>query len=278
MQIVDGKDLFADLTAAHVPMGSLPFGDVDAFALVIRQGSRAPMRLLRRNLIPSNAITTTNIVLRPDASAQITQEFQNSGSLTQLYRSAWADRPRKDLEKSLKESLSEDFSDIKLESFDIQHLDDLFPTISYTMQYTVPNYVTEAGDFLIMKLPWIGDFQPNAALSYDKRVYPYEYGRMQDTITETISITMPAGYIASNLAKPLVKSTSHIHYELSADVQGNVITLHRKSSFKKDFVSPEEYLDFKASYNEVVKADRQALLLMPKGTIVKKVVPAGSKK
>lgn len=269
--VIDGKDRFADLTAAHVPMGSLPFGDVDAFALIIRQGSRAPLRLLRQNLIPSNAITSTKIILNPDASARITQEFQNSGSLTQLYRSAWADKPRKELERNLNESLSEDFSDITLESFDIQHLNDLDPTISYTLQYTVPNYVTEAGDFLIMRLPWIGDFKPNAALSYDKRNYPYEYNRLQDTITETISITIPSGYIASNLAKPLLKSTKHLHYELSSDVEGNVITLRRVSSFKSDFITPEDYPVFKATYNEIVRADRQALLLMPKGTVVKKL-------
>jgi len=257
------KGMFIDLTADDVPVGSLPSADLDAFCLVVKQGWRTPQRLVRNQFTPSNLSLKTNITLQSDFSASITQVYTHTGSRTQWYRSSWKTATKKEIEKQLKEWLAEDFADAKLESYEIKGIDDLESTVSYSLTFTVPNFALEAGDMATVKVPWYNPFTPTAALSYEKRTYPYEYWNGIDTLSEHVSITIPDGFqsIGSNAGNTFSHTVAE--YALNSSTQKNKIELNRKLITKRRIVMPNEYADYKTFFNKIVRADRQSVLLGP---------------
>ena len=263
------KGMFIDLTADDVPVGSLPAGDLDAFSLVIKPGWKTPMRLHRVNFTPSNVDLTTSIALNTDLSARITQTVTHTGSRTQWYRSTWKTATKKEIEKQLNEWLADDFADAKLESYELKDVDVLKSSLSYSITFTVQNYASEAGDFTMVKIPWYSPFMPKAALSYDARKYPYEFGTGIDTLHERVVISVPAGYqsIGSHQTNEFSHDVSK--YSLSSKVGKDGIEYERELVTKRRIVMPTEYADYKAFFNKVVRADRQSVLLAPKGTTIK---------
>jgi len=261
--------LFLDLTAANVPIGSVPFGDIDAFCLLIKPGEKAPFRLDRSFFTPNNSYVSTSVVMQADNSAIVSRTFTHTGSRTQLYRSAWIGKTRKDQEKQISELLSEDYPDVNLTAFEIKDLDTLSQSITYSMSYSVPQFATEAGDFMFFKIPWYDEYSPDAALSYPTRTYPIETSLSHDTVSENVSIAIPQGYEPSSIVRSMKRTDPAAEYSFSTNVQGNMMKLERLSVFRRGIVEPKNYSAYKLFYNDVVKEDRRYILLMPKGTVVR---------
>ncbi len=261
--------LFLDLTAANVPIGSVPFGDIDAFCLLIKPGETVPFRLDRSYFAPNNSIVHTSIVMQSDNSALVNRTFTHTGSRTQLYRTAWIGKTRKEQEKQISELLSSDYPDVELREFEIKDLDTLSQTITYSMSFNVPQFATEAGDFKFFKIPWYDEYSPDAALSYPTRTYPIETTMSHDTVVENVSITIPDGYEPSSIVRSLKRVNPAAEYSFTTNVQRNAMSMERRSIFKRGIIEPKEYHDYKLFYNDVVKEDRRYVLLMPKGTIVR---------
>lgn len=261
--------LFLDLTAANVPIGSVPFADIDAFCLLIKPGEKVPFRLDRSYFAPNNSRVNTTITMQADNSALIQRTFTHTGARTQMYRAAWIGKSRKDQEKQVNEMLSEDYPDVELRDFTIKDLDTLSQSVTYSITFYVPQFATEAGDFLFCKIPWYDEFMPDAALSYPKRDYAIDMTLSHDTVSEDVQVTLPSGYEISGGARTVSRSNPASDYSYVSTVQGNNATIRRRSVFKRSFVEPAEYAAYKSFYNDVVKEDRRYMLLVPKGTIVR---------
>ncbi|MCO6465588.1 MAG: hypothetical protein J5I53_03140 [Bradyrhizobiaceae bacterium] len=264
-----GKNLFLDLTADNVPVGSVPFADQGAFALLIRRGESAPFRLSKEFFTPNNIIVNAEITLRSDLSASITQHYVHTGARTQFYRGAWKGAKKSDLERWLKEGLSSDFPDITLVDYSISNLDSLLPTVEYTLTYEVPNFTMEASDLLIVRLPWYAPFEPAPALSYAKREYPCEFVNYIDTITETLSINLPEGYQPHGAVDQSTFNNPVSNVTHTMKTRGNRMTFTRTATYRSSVVSTTDYESYKSYYNNVARSDRQSLLLVPIGTVIK---------
>lgn len=269
--VVTGRSLlYMDLTADDLPIGSVPFADVDGFALLIKPGTTQPFRLTKDLFAPNNVDVKTTVRLALDNTATIEQTFTHTGARTQLYRSAWKTNSDRETAKQLSEMLSNDYADVTLDTFSVGDLDTLSQTLTFTMAFTVPNYVIEAADVRIFRIPWYSEFHPDGALSYERREHAYDFVTYKDTVRETVSIVMPAGFEPQGL-RPLV---SHRHdvaeYQVRSDVHGQTLDLTRLNVYYRSYVKPDEYLSYKSFYNSLVKEDRRHVLLRP-------VVAAGRK-
>lgn len=260
---------FFDLTADDVPLGSVPVADLDAFALPIVPGWKEPIRLSRSLFLPNNINITTKVTFTPEGDAIIDQTNVHSGARTQYYRSAWKEATPKEIEKGLLEMLSNEWGGVTLESYEMTGLDTLSPTFSYRMVYTVPSYLVEAGDFRMARLQWYDGWGPDPALSYTKRIHPYEFGSDRDTVREVLQITIPSNYEASGLTKRFERSHQTGSVVHTAETNNNTVTLTRTSVFSRDYVLPHEYDSYKSFYNDVVRRDRAGVLFVPKGTVVR---------
>lgn len=268
MAVVNGKNLFMDLTADNVPLGSVPFADLGAFSLLIREGESAPFHLDKNFFTPNNLTVTTAITLNSDLSARITQQFTHTGARTQFYRSSWKDANKADLERWLVEGLSADLPDVKLADYSITNLDTLLPTLQYTLVYDVPDYTMEASNLLLVRLPWYAPYEPASALSYKERKYPYEYANYLDTLFEVMTLTLPSGYEPYGLTSSESFTNPISSVERTVRNNNGMLGITRKAVYKKNLVPTEAYQEYKTFHNDVARSDRQSLLLLPKGTVI----------
>lgn len=272
--IVDNKPLYIDLTADNVPVGSVPFADIDAFCLVIHPGWSLPERMHRRLFTPNNVVVQTHMTMHEDMSATVRQSFSHTGARTQFYRGAWKEISRTELRRSLIENLASDFPDVHLDTFEIDPLDTLSPTYRYSITYTVPNYVMEASGLMIVNLPWYQPFTPDAALSYQSRTHPIVNRNYIDTLFETITVSLPPGY------RPLGLDTAAKHVSIAGDVQrsatyaDDLVTVQRTAVYQREVIPTTSYAEYKTYYNAVLRADRQAMIVAPEGTMLSR--PASS--
>lgn len=265
----DSIPLFLDLTADNVPIGNVPHADVNAFALTVRPGLREPMRLSKQYFRPNTMTVETNVNISDDNSAVITQIYTESGAGTQMYRAAWRDRTEKERDKGIVEMLSEDYPDVELRSVEIDDLDTLTPALRFSVTFYVPNYMMEAGGFLIARLPWDRPIMPAAALSYEKRAQPMHFPSFHDSTVEIVRMTVPPGYVLSEERASARYELPQITYDRSSTITKGNLTVVRSIGNHRPWVVPEEYATFKADYNRMVKEDRRSVLFMPKGTVVK---------
>jgi tetratricopeptide (TPR) repeat protein len=256
---------FLDLTANNFPIGAMPNADVDAFALLIKPGTKEPLYLPKANTIPCNASVQTSIELRDDNSMAGERRTSLTGSLSASIRNSLRHEAKKEQEKKMLAGLTSDFPDVKLVNFETENLDNLEPEVKYLYKYEVPRYITDAGDFKFMKIPWVHSAESDEALSYDRRNYPYDYWPSADTLTENIEIKVPQGYQPVDLPKGVSLKSPVAEYSLKYSFSGEKLIAQRRYINKKLVVSTDEYPEFKGFYNSVVKEDTRQILLKRKG-------------
>ena len=265
----DSKPLYLDLTADGVPIGSVPYQDREAFALVINDTSTEPIYLSRTEFTPSTLSVETSIVLDKQNIASIQQTTVETGLTTQSYRTSWRDASMENIRKSILEMLGTHFADATLDSFDFTDPESLEPTFAYTASFSVPSFLSEAGQFLIARLPWERPFIPRSSLSYAKRTFPIDFSTVYDSTYESITITVPDGFEVSEDDMTATLTTPQFTYIRTSSTKNGVLTIVRTTSRNKRFVPVEEYAAFKTEYNRAVKEDRRSVLFMPVGTVVK---------
>ncbi len=257
-------DKYLDLTANNYPIGSIPDGDMDAFALVIKPGQNSPINLPGGS-IPRTVSSVATFRLGADNSLSGECSTRATGSAAASIRDYFRDEPRKEQEKKLLAALGGSYPNVKLNDIRFENLDNLSPGASYAYQFEVPNYLSEAGSFRILKMPWNHAEESDRALSYESREFPYDYWPSQDTLSEVITLTIPDGYTPIELPAPVRLSSPIADYTLSYTYAGGKLIATRQFVNKRKTVEPGEYKAFKAFHTSVVKEDSRLLLLQRKG-------------
>ena len=278
MAELDGEGFFMDLTAENVPLGSIPFADLDALCLVIKPGWREASTLKRELFTPNNTFVETSVDLHDDLSATIKQTVTHTGARTQFYRTPWQDATEEELERALLEGLSNDLPEVNLTSYSITHLDTLLDTLIYSMEYEVPFYAMEAADLLIMRIPWYSTYEAAASLSYAERKFPLMWRNYSDTIIEKVSINIPEQYEGYGVQPVETFDNPAAFIKRTAEMSNSTMHLTRMEVNRQEVVMPSDYLMYRTFYNKVLRADRQALLLAPDGTVVTKPKRTGASK
>ena len=260
--------LFMDLTAPDIPIGSLPGGDVGAFALMIDPGTTAPMRLLRSIFPPTNATVKVTMALDGD-TAMMRVRHTHSGSAVAYLRTSFKSETDEEIIKDWTESLAYEFPDVQLSQFEHNADEPSSDALSFGYDAMVPRHVIHAGDFRIVKIPWYSDYTPDASLSAEQRTYPIEREPNVDTVRETIIIDMPEGYEPSGLSRSFVREHPTATVRVNTSVNGRTLQIDRVSVLRSAYIKPSDYTAYRTFYNDVVEHDRRYLLLVPKGTVVK---------
>lgn len=255
--------MFMDLTAEDMPLGSVPFADVDALALVIKPGESVPFRLSRDFFRPNVLSVTTSVTLNADLSASIQQTITNSGARSQSARSWFKNKQEREVSKQLLEMLASDYPDVELEDYSIDGVDELTQSISYSMTFTIPDFVIEAATSRIFRIPWHTNVVPDEALSYDSRRYAYDFFNRRDSVFETITVTLPPNYEAVGLVPQFLARHDVASCTVTTSTTGSVLTFTRRMVYNRSYVEPAEYASYKTFYNSIVRHDRRHVLLQP---------------
>jgi hypothetical protein len=178
-----------------------------------------------------------------------------------VVRYRYRQKGQKERDIILTEQLSKDFPNVNLKTLEFSDLDELNNSVSYYFEYEVPQYVTEAGSFKILPVPWRDKLQPNRALSYDVRKYPYNYWPEADLFTEELEIKLPDHYQPVELSTAKKLNSSIAQYTLTFSYSQGVIKARRELNNKTMEITPSEYEEFKKFYNAVLVEDSKPILL-----------------
>ncbi|MBS1911955.1 MAG: DUF3857 domain-containing protein [Bacteroidetes bacterium] len=258
-----GGQKFLDLTANNYPVGSIPEGDMDAFALVISPGVKQPV-YLPHGSVPRNVLTRSTFRLGADNSMSGHCSTTASGTIAASVRDYFRDQPKKEQEKKLLAGLGTSYTNVKLRNFSFENLDNIAPSASYAYDFDVPDYLAEAGTFRILKMPWSHPAESNRAFSYEKRELPYDYWPAQDTLTEELTIQVPDGYMPIELPGTIHLSSKIADYTLTYSYSGGTLSARRQVVGRKRGVETDEYTDVKAFQAAMVKEDSRLVLLQRK--------------
>jgi tetratricopeptide (TPR) repeat protein len=252
---------YLDLTAQNFPLGTIPDGDRGAFALEVRPGTKKPFHLSSDNLLKSRVTRESDIEIDNNLRMLARKKVSRSGAVSAHMRDAYRFKGEKERLQRFTEVLVQDFPNVKVTHLQFDDMDALTPDQVYEYEFEVPEYANDAGGFMILQLPWSDKLEPTKALSYEKRVYPYNYWPSADTLKETLRVTLPEGSEVLEIAEPVSYSCSVADYSMKMLLEDGVLVCERVEVNKKAVVGPEEYEEFRAFYNKVIKADEKQILV-----------------
>lgn len=264
---VHGKNGFRylDLTASNYPMGTVPFADVDAFALCITPETKNAEHLNRNYFVPSAVTMSSSATLNTNGDISVRRTSTYTGGLSAAIRSEFRNQGKKDNEKSIVESLSTMFPNVKLTSLEFSNLDSLAHSCGIVESFNAPRYLNDAGNFKTLKLPWLTGAELDETFSYEERTYAIDYDPGYDTSTEEITIALPSGFVPEDI-KPQVRFSSALaDYSVTYAHNNNQLVTRRTYIVKKRRIEPHEYKSVKEFYNNVVREDTKQILLRAAG-------------
>lgn len=253
--------LYLDFTANNHPAGTIPGADRDAFSLVIDDATNAPINLPRNQIAPPTIIARSRMRLFDDNRAIIENTTVTSGNPTANLRFRYRGKPQKDREKLMQTQLSAEIPNVRLLNFRIGPLDNLAPAVEYSYVCEAPNYLNDAGNYKLVKLPWQNPLRADDALSYEKRSFPIKNISNVDTVSEDAEIILPDGYMLTDLPAPLRISSKAGDYTLEFSLTGNTLKAKRRYVYLRSYIGVDEYEQYKKFYNKIVKEDGRQILL-----------------
>lgn len=252
---------FLDFTAFNHPPGAVPGMDRAAFSLIIKPGEMKPILLPRTQEQKQPTINVRTVVsVKPDYSADFMEQVTLTGTATANLRFQYRGKPAKEREKNLQTSLSVEYPNVKLTGLQMSDLEQLTSKETYTYSYTVPNLLTEAGSYRLLKLPWQNALEPDNSLSYDKRQYPIRNIGAVDTVDEEVTIAIPDGYELVEIPKSKNLSVPSAEYAIVYQYDGKLLRARRRFIYRSSYIETNDYENYKKFYATVVKEDKRVVL------------------
>ena len=256
--------MYLDLTANNFPFGSAPPPDVNAFSLLIKDGTNKPNYLVKKDFTSNNVYRNTTVTIANDNSINVKHTSKRTGAESAAVRYYYREKSQADREKVYLQGLSRDFPNASLKTLDFTGLDTVTNAVSTEVEFDVPEYVSQSGKFKFLKLPWADKLEPNEALANEKRMYPIVNYAHEDTLSEQLVVRLPKGYVAEDLA-PKVRYTSPVaDYSVTYKLSGSSLVATREFVQKKNIVQPDEFAAYKKFYNDALKEDTRQIVLRKK--------------
>jgi hypothetical protein len=263
-----GRLLIFDPTSEYVPLGYLPSRLQDSYGLVIAPDGG---HLISMPLLPPS----TNRLLRT-AKCDLTPAGNLSGDIQELRWGAPATQDRREFLEAQPSKRAEIFerflgsflSNFTLTTASLGNLDKYDDMLTLHYKFSSVGYAKAAGDLLIVSPRVVGDKYTQLldlfTVAGKPRKYPIEFAEAtrQD---DMFDITLPAGFVADGLPKPVQVDCPYATYSSETKVADGV--LHYKRTFEvKDVLVPTEKLPDIRSFLEQVAADQRSAAVLRRAT------------
>lgn len=255
---------YLDHTAQNLDFSTLPNSMIDGCCLPVMEGSNELIFLSEEYSSPAKVIRNSQMTLKEDNSAVIIKRNIKTGNNAAGMRNSYRYQSQKDREKDLTGVLVKDNPTVKLINFNLTKMDTLSYDMEYDYEYTVQNYTTNAGNYHFLKVPWSDDIISNEAISYEERKLPYVRWNYTDYFFEEITITLPDNMHPVDLKEYSEFECFAGKYSLRFKLASKVLKCTRILEVYEKDIPPENYLEFKEFYSNIVKADERQILLEQK--------------
>jgi len=250
---------YLDLTAHNYPIGSLPALDYEAFSLLIKPGVKAAGLLPSENVAKRNISHQSRVEIKDDMSIHVQYKSDWQAEASSYLRGVFRDKGPEEQKKIWTTIIASRIPGVKINQLGFAGLDAPKPTMQIMSQFEADNYTSPAGQFTILKLPWLERI--GAAPTQKERKFPFYYWPYADKIEEQVEIRLPAGYEPMELGKDASLSSPIADYSIKFSYANGVITVIRQIINKKSMVSPQEFTEFQQFCRNVMKEDDRSILL-----------------
>jgi hypothetical protein len=253
---------FLDLTAANFHYQTLPELDINGFYLLIRDGIKEPGHVPDAGLYPDNIIRKMTITVRPDDGIEGTSITEKSGIHSAYARYTYRDENPDEQTRIMREALVQEFPQLSLTSFmTLSDMSDITPSESYMFSFEIPSYISEAGEYGLMKLPWSDKLESSSSVTNDTRRFPLMLWSSLDTLREEITVLLPQGMVPVEPSYEQQYTSPAGDYSISVNYHDGKIHAVRTMVYKSREVKPEDFQAYKEFYTKAMRADNKQFLL-----------------
>lgn len=258
----EGGLKFLDLTAANFHYETLPELDIDGFYLLIKDGIKAPGHVPDANFYPDNITRKTTLTVRSDDGIEGTNITTKGGIHSAYARYTYRDENPDEQSRIMKEALVAEFPQLSLTSFlTLSDMTDITPEESYMFSFEIPSYISEAGEYGLMKLPWSDKLESSGSVTNDSRKFPLMLWSSLDTLREDMTIILPEGMHPVESSYEQEYSSPAADYRISVSFKDGRLHAVRTMIYKTREVKPVDFQAYKEFYTKAMRADNKQFLL-----------------
>ncbi len=259
---VPTEDIWLECTSNDYPINYLGASNDDRSVLLFTEEggklTNSPIFKPSDNI----QISTTEIKIEADGSADVLNSIQAKGPKHEIYRAIEYQLNNEDFEKYFRRT-----SD--LPAFDIEKLEvksqKESPEAQLDYNLTVARFATKAGKRLFIPINKLNAFD-NVPAPIEKRIHPVEVIRGYQEIDE-VTFKLPEGYEVESIPKEeTTLETAYGKYNVKIEVDGSTLTYHRFLEIQAVMLPQEEFESFRNFYKEIAKADDTKIVLVKKKT------------
>ncbi len=267
MCTIDGKQKFFDLTTDFYPHYVLTENDINAYALIIKDGEKELIRLPDDGLDPEKNKVVYNITasLETDLSLKIKAAGVYpgiaGGSLREVI-SAITESEKKNyiIDNVLGKGT---LQNLNLVDHKLENPMNISEPLRADYTVTVPDFSDEVANLLICKVPYLTAIQPSPAISSKTRHNRLNLDGLgkTDPTLQKIEILIPKGYKVLQLPKDEEVVSKYGTYKLSFRKTATGIYVEKYQSFSSRIIEESEFAAFKAFYQKLLKLDNTKIAL-----------------
>lgn len=256
------EDIFLDPTAQTCSFGDLPLGDQERKVLIFRDDESYDIKSTPLYSSQHNRVVhILDIILDESEAMQANKEVFSYGFYNQLQRAWLIYTQPEQIRQTLEETIQEISLGARLNEYRVDNLEDLDKDLVLSYNFQGPEYWTRAGNLRI--LPQLANLDSSLAVK-ESRVYPLDF-ELCDTEEKYFKINLPPGYKIKYLPQAIELDNEWINFNCDYSSQEGIIYFKQKRSLKKKNIDIKEYLEFKESYQDLLRRIKQRIVLEKEG-------------
>lgn len=208
-----------------------------------------------------NAMQSRTVVeIQPDGSAAISDSFWYTGTMEAMYRGWFQYTPEIRHGKVMEQFIAQRKSGATLQDFKVHQVDDISKPFGLEFDYTVDDYLIEAGDYYLMDVP---------ALRYtfeEIELKEREYGIKVDMTymrKHDVTFELPQNFKAAFLPKPFHLENQYFTYDARYERDGDNVRFRDTFRRTKLRIPISDYDSYKADAEKILAYLKQRVFLAP---------------
>jgi len=255
--VAGGKMVFLDPTAETCPFGDLPIDDQARDALIFKEDSYKIQHIPRYSAEHNTVKQEISIKINAAENINAQKSVFTYGMFDQAQRYWMLYTPPELIEDQLKRSIQDVSIGATLDHYEIKNLNDLNKPIELSYKFNGPEYFTQAGSSRIMpQLAYID----TSLVAKAKRRYPIDFAALDNKET-FLEVQLPQNLAIKFMPEEIDEVSPWLEFSAKYNYRDSKITFLQKAKLKKDFITTEEYPEFKTFFEKLAKKTKQRVVL-----------------
>jgi len=197
-------------------------------------------------------------------TAKIAFHSQYTGDIEAAIRAYWERLKPEEKKLQFSQMVKETSPNAILVDYSLKNLTDISKPLKMKIVYKIDNFLEQAGDMFILRLPEINRRYTMRGLGLANRRYPLVY-MTSEGINHTFDIVLPKGMEVSYFPDSITKNMKDLHYSGSYSISGD--TLIYKDRFERygRKIPPEDYKKYRKFMGEISDYVKKPILIKELG-------------